>query len=449
MKMKQIVCATLLMGANIAFGANGATTAGQKGGSQNGSGQNTGDFLGDKLAPYNNPNRFIVDLSFIYWQAYADNLEYGLARDGQVGEKEITISEVFDYGGASFSEFNKDQKMQFHWDPGFKAGIGVIFGEKDEWDLFLNWTWLKTIAKGSFSNPVFSDEDVFSFEDGLENPTISNNIVPSWSPVALGGPAKVAKSHWRLLYNTLDLELGRNFFLLNNVTMRPHIGLRAASLHQHINSTYDAELNFFNWSVHRVPTDHIQSFSPYSKFKGKNEFNGLGLRGGFDVNWNFYDQFAIYGKLSTSALWGRFSVYENFKSSDSIVATGLMAPEIPFPINFNLTDTFDETILDNFHAIRMNFQCALGFTWHTDFNDDRQHLYISLGYEFNEWFNQNQLRDLFLDPPANLLLPPDDPDLALGLALNSFNKFGRFNYTTKRQGDIGLQGLTFDVRFDF
>lgn len=403
--------------------------------------------LGDKLPPYTNPNRFEMDLSFIYWQATEDGLDYGLSENTQ----ELLVPDVAGFTtnpnvGYSLSGSTKDKDLDFKWKPGFKVGIGAIFGQRDQWDLFLNWTWLQSTAHDSFKGAQ-------SFTNELNGQTIAQNpqqttreyIVPSWGPVVLGGPAAGASSHWRLHYNTVDLELGRNFFLGKSLTLRPHIGLRGAFIHQHVNAKYDSILNITVGQLGGVNATPAQfnSFSPTSKFKGENNYDGGGLRGGLDVNWNFARSFAVYGKMSGSLLYGRFEVEESFKSSGTIVTN---VPDDPLGA-FALTNAYDLSLHDNFHRVRSTFQLALGMTWHTDFNNDKQHLFISLGYEFNKWFDQNELRELILPRSPNVLTSAQNIlDFTAQRVISSFS-----NETTanRRQGDLALQGLTFGVRFDF
>lgn len=321
MKFKNLSLMTLLVG------LNSFTLAAEEDMSQNKKTQvQKSPSLGDKLPPYNNPNRFLVDLSFIYWQASEDGLEYGLSEKAQE-------SVVYDVRGIigpttntdvgySLSGSLKDQKMDFKWDPGFKAGIGLVFGERDQWDLLLNWTWLQSTAQGSYKGDQSISKEIMAPTLLLNpQPSALQYTVPSWGPVVLGGPAANATSHWRLHYNTLDLELGRNFFLSKNLTLRPHIGLRGASLHQNIKAQYDSILNGLVGLADGVPvpTVNFGGFSPGNQFKGKNDYDAGGLRGGLDANWNFTNCFAVYGKISGALLYGRFKVEETYNSINSLV----------------------------------------------------------------------------------------------------------------------------------
>lgn len=444
MKIKQIGLAAILLSLNsIVFAANDKPSKDSKK-------TPATPKLGDKEAPYKNPNRFVVEGSFIYWQAYEDGLEYALTENANERHAPIIFGITDTNGGYTLSGAYKDKTPEFKWDPGFKLGVGVVFGDRDEWDLFLNWTWLKSKANGSLTTPQPLIQDLaFAFSDIAES-VHKIDIIPSWGNTALGGPAASARSHWLMHYNTIDLELGRNFFISKNVTLRPHIGLRAATIHQSVKANYDSIFNSIEWVDAGVPLgDAFRTFSNNDRFKGKNDFDGVGLRGGFDTNWNFLENFAFYGKLSGAILYGRFDVHENFKSDGTFSVVDFTEAA---GVSFNLTNAYDLTIDDNYHRIRSTLQAAFGFTWHTGFNDDKQHLFISLGYEFNEWFQQNELRELIVAPTPNSLLIPDDtvpPINVANFAIQNQFDIGTEPRTERREGDLGLQGLTFDVRFDF
>ena len=452
MIIKQIgIAVTLLTLSSVAFAAK--ENASQEKNSNKSKNSMMAPSLGDKLPPYTNPNRFVFDATFIYWQAYEDGLEFGLVENSSERESPIIFGETGPNGGYAISGIFKDKKLDFKWEPGFKVGIGAIFGERDQWDLFLNWTWLQSKASASFTGTQNSVADLSPDVILSGAPVVGYNqyVVPSWGSIALGGPARSASSHWLLHYNTIDLELGRNFFLETNLTVRPHIGLRGAFIHQSIKANYNSVSNGVQYQEDGVPIPNAETFSHGNKFKGKNHFDGIGLRGGLDVNWNFLKNFAVYGKGSGSILFGHFDVYENFVSDHNVIFQNYPLVSTPF----NLRDAHDLTIDDNYQRIRSTLQLALGFTWHTGFHNDKQHLFVSVGYEFNQWFQQNELREFLISPPPNDLLVPD-PAIPGGIPVNVQNyiiqeQFSFFDESTipTREGDLGLQGLTFDVRFDF
>jgi hypothetical protein len=66
---------------------------------------------------------------------------------------------------------------------------------------------------------------------------------------------------------------------------------------------------------------------------------------------------------------------------------------------------------------------VMGLAWDTCFSCDTMHFGIRAGYELQYWFRQSQRF--------------------------SFNSLGGTPRYTRSVGDLALQGLTIDVRFDF
>lgn len=367
--------------------------------------------LGDKSTSYNNPNRFVVQGSFIYWQADVDGIDYALQTTTEVDYSSYT---AFEPGNIDYTNSFKDKDLDFKWDPGFKAGIGLIFGDRDEWDMMLRWTWLQSKASRSVNSGPATDNTFLSTAPAIPEDIISSYQVPSFSSLILSSPATSSHANWRLHYNTVDLELGRNFFLTNNLTFRPHIGLRGAFLHQHTTVNYTlGSIDSFN--ISSLASDVPGTSSGTSQFKGSNEYDGVGLRGGFDTHWNFTRDFSVYGSLAGAVLFGQFDIDERFIAENTITPTGLAFVD--------QTITSNSTYKNKYRRTRSTVQAILGIMWHTSFYNDQQHLFISAGYEVNQWFQQNELRSI---------------------------QFTNLSFQGLRTpGDLGLHGLTIDFVYDF
>jgi len=75
---------------------------------------------------------------------------------------------------------------------------------------------------------------------------------------------------------------------------------------------------------------------------------------------------------------------------------------------------------------------VMGLAWDMCFSCDKMHLGIRAGYELQYWFRQNQRFSNFNTGSAG--------------SLGESTAAPRYTRTT---GDLALQGLTIDVRFDF
>ena len=382
--------------------------------------------LGDRMPPYPSPTNFVADASFIYWQADVEDLDAGLQGNFTLNTDPSALTGC----GGNFGLTNKirDVDMDFKWEPGFKLGVGVIFGERDQYDVMLNWTWIRPKATGSSRSYDQLGSQSLSSGTSTNNPILgvlagafeNGAVVPGFSSLYSGGPSSHASSKWRLQYNTVDLEFGRNFFLGKNLTLRPHMGLRGAWLNQRLDNSYAPKLG----TVSFQNTTPIGNFTVNnatitgSTMNGQDEYHAVGLRAGTDLYWNFTNHFAAYGKVSGAILYGYEEIEQDFTINTVLNVTGggVTNTNVPFPIrdNYRATD----------HTTKTTLQGILGLMWHTGFEDSGCHFYVGAAYEVNEWFHLNNFRTINENGVA-------------------------FETKTIRKGNVGLHGLTVDVRLDF
>ncbi len=249
--------------------------------------------------------KWSIGADFIYWRADEDGLEY-------------------------VTKKHHIHKPGIAWDPGFKFGLGYTF--HDFWGLFFKWTYLHTRQNGH--------------QHG--------SLLPWWND---SKHVRKASAHWRLHYQTYDLNVARDYCVHPKLVVRPYTGLRGALIDQDYKVKYDAK-----------------------HFKADNDFGGVGVRLGSELRWYMTRRFALKGDLSGSLLYGHFDVHER-------------KPHLK----------------QNLSRVAPNLEAFLGFQW------ERRPVTISLGYEFSEWFSQNQMTRHF----------------------------------DKVHGDLGLQGATLELLFEF
>ncbi len=302
----------------------------------------------------------------LFWKATQDGLEYAI---------DIPVASSL----PPVQQNGKVKDLNFKWGWGFRAGIGYNL-PYDGWDLYLNWTRFHHTssshierASGGTLEPLWLPPTY----------TFSNNVF-----------ANTAAARWRLQYDTLDLELGRSYFVSRALALRPFIGLRGAFIHQSIRYQFTPQsFNFFN---------------PFTT-KGRNNFNAFGLRAGVALNWFFNSQWSLFGNASATLAQGEFDVALKMSAKR----------ENPLRDAGNLLRE-----KNSYHRVKTNLEAAVGLTWETYFCSKRYHVALSLAYEVVQWINQNQLREAFF--PQNFL--------------------GTF---VPHHGDLGLHGGTFAARFDF
>jgi hypothetical protein len=322
-----------------------------------------------------------VSADFIYWRADEDNLEY-------VADMHLATDET--------RYHSKVKQPSIKWSPGFRLGIGYTFEKQDGWDLRLQWTRFETHQTGH-------EKIDQTLEDGN-----FHLLQPWWNPSFVGELATQASVDWKLHYNVIDLELGRDYFISRKITLRPYFGLRGAIINQQYDAGYEAIFFFRDPSEFIIPTS----------VKAENNFRGIGARAGGDFLWHFTKQWSVTGKCSGSLSYGKFDI------------DGTMH----HPVRINQqTRTFTSQVAklqQELSKVIPNVEVGIGLMWETYFNQNRNHIALSIGYEFSEWFSQNQLTEVdeFDNPNKGIVSGP---------TYNHFN------------GDLGLQGATFTARFDF
>ena len=336
-----------------------------------------GTMVGKTPGFINGPG-FYVTGDFLYWQPDVDGTEYAFKYKSTAG------------AGTDFVSNGKLKGIQFDYEPGFKLGAGYTT-DYDDWDVYACWTWLRASETDHVINS-HPGEDI---------------IAPLWFPASLNitnnyfGSAKEATGKWEMHYNTLDLNLGRKYFLSKAITFRPHIGLRTAWIDQ----TFKSELRGLDYDEGKA-----------TEFHGSNDFWGIGLRTGIQMQFFFDKNWSLYANGAGALLFGEFDLSQHTKGFFLNAPIGLIEP---------YQELFHES--NELHRLRANLEVGAGFMWETFFNKDKFHFSIAAGWDFVEWFRQNELRQ------------------CVGYNGNNLGDATNIN----QEGDLGLQGFTLSARFDF
>lgn len=259
---------------------------------------------------------------------------------------------------------DKIHSAHFDWDFGYQAGIGYTF-EHDAWDVLLNFTWFQTTAS-----------------------TTAHGGLSPQKGVPFTIHAAAIHCNWHVHYNVLDLELGRCFFVSKYLSVRPQFGIETSWIDQRR-----------NLAVHR----HGQARIRRAHIHGKNSFWGIGPRAGVNGTWYFGRHFSTLGVISSSLQWGDFDV----RTKESIVKNPAKKRQIK--------------VDGNFHTLVPNAEMKLGIGWDANILEGKNHVGVSLFYEFQYWWRQNQ----FINEPFKTV---------------------SFQHESE---DLAIQGLTLDFRFDF
>ncbi|HKZ00429.1 MAG TPA: Lpg1974 family pore-forming outer membrane protein [Rhabdochlamydiaceae bacterium] len=318
---------------------------------------------------------FMVSGEFLYWRAAEGGTDYAVTSKNDAFTNPLALP----IDGAV-------KKVDFEFTPGFRVAVGYTV-PKRIWDLSLAWTRLHTShshhtevpegpgvrGRGGFIFPTRE----YEFSQTNETP-------------------ETASGHWDIDFDSLTLEMGRAFGVNRYFAFRPHVGFIGAWIDQDITFKYN-DL-------------HNQSgvISSDLSVKWENDFTGWGLRGGIDNRFLFGRGWSVYGNIAAAILWGDFDLHAKSQKF--------------YPPSAGRAADF-ASLKDGFRDIVGQLQLALGLRYDVYCYKNRIHFGFHAGWEFQEWFEQNQLR---------------------AWSTQQFN-----GTLTRDPGDLGFQGFVGGLRFDF
>lgn len=345
----------------------------------------------------------VFTVSGFYWNAHQDGFEFGVMNN-VIAPLPGSGSSI-DPASLNTIIDGKYLNPRSKWNFGYKFGIGYN-STRDGWDFELLWTHFRNRASRS-DNAI---------------PAENNSIIPLWSAFASSAPggntqnnmvlfASGINSSWRLQLDLLDLDMGREFWNSKYVTLRPHIGLRYASIKQ----LFELEFLGGSWSFISTPATAATTGVVHLH----NNFKGLGVAAGLESTWLIGRGFAFYGNLNLSLVYGRFEL-------DHTENNTLGSP------NFTKTPILE--IEEGFHSTKAMTDLELGVEWTTMFSDCNYGFTLGLAWEHHMFFNQNQLWRINRLGASGTTPQPNN---------SGSNAF------LKRRGDLSTQGWTLTATFDF
>ncbi|MEI6242971.1 MAG: Lpg1974 family pore-forming outer membrane protein [Chlamydiota bacterium] len=217
----------------------------------------------------------------------------------------------------------------------------------------------------------------------------STVIQPEFFAAWLSGNwSESISAKWGIFFNMLDWELGRSYWISKDFSLRPFLGIKGGWIHQSIHVQY-----------HRLILDYTIHTNNSGKEHVKNNFAGIGPEAGFNSKWrvfNFGSHFLnLFGDFSLAGLCGSWTVGDSYNNT----------------LNKTCSVNTKKNTLGAF-----TFRGFLGLGWDVDINSGRSHFAAQLGYEMQLWLNQLRIATFQLQ---------------------------------RLHGDLTLQGITLDCRFDF
>lgn len=234
-------------------------------------------------------------------------------------------------------------RSDYDFNAGLRVGMGFLFSD-DRWNCDIVWTFLKiTDSKGI----------------QLSGQSVLN---PLWLFPSVNQTNQTLHAVWESNFNLLDFRMGKAFQISRSLIANPHLGGRIAFLDQHFSVQYGGF-----YGATRGAISH-----------NDNDFSGLGLRGGLDTEWKLCPDLAFFGNIASALMWGHFEIAQNLAQG---VSSG-----------YDLTQNMNQNI--------PNLEIAMGISWSHSFNRDQFRLDTRLGYEFQQWWDMNQLRRFYTSNPG-------------------------------------------------
>lgn len=242
----------------------------------------------------------------------------------------------------NFSETPKS--VTFDWNFGVRTGLGYRFAG-DRWDTRLYYTWFQTQGKDSS-------------RASTTNANITSAFLGEW--LTFGFASSAGRIHWHILLNTVDWELGRDCSISQGLSFRPYLGLKGAWVHQMVRSHWISTVLSHGISTKYKATENL-----------KNNFWGVGPKGGVSTNWLLGSvkthSFNLFADASVALLGGQWILKDIQKTSMNSEIAGINP------------STWTATFM---------FYGLMGFSWDVQFNKDRSNVGVCVGYEFQYWYDQ-------------------------------------------------------------
>lgn len=317
-----------------------------------------------------------VTANFIYYKVVQDGTDFAYTGNYSGGSLYTSVPQ------------GEIASIGYDWTPGFQVGLGCSTGH-DNWSLYAQYTFLRSSQNKSLKQDGTSATDFV----GIVNPTAVSYYGSNYASNNPNGYSiEAMNARWKLNFNKIDLDLARDFYVSECLTIKPLAGLTGTWQTQTINTS--AQQNSF---VSGSTTITNPVFSNKQVMKAW----GLGLRAGFDLGWYFTKEFSLQSKAAINAVW---TDYNEISLRSSMLN----------PANSQST-TFVSQNNNNRYCANYIAELQLALCYEVYFNNNDNCFSCQVGWDAQTWVN-----------------------------------WGRFIQSTDLViGDLSLQGLNVQFRFDF
>lgn len=325
--------------------------------------------------------------SFLYWQFQQDNLVVGLQQNS---------SSVTTVPNSNLS--NSFVEVDPGFTPGFQVGLGMNL-QKDHWVGLVDYT--RVHGSNSVSSTGSNPEGITIYvADRLQS------IFPPEMGAAINGtyptvtPAYTSlSSTYRSDLDFIDGEMARSYYIGQSLTVRMGMGLRSAWIKQSLSSSY------------QVTVDPVTARKLFVQSKSNSW--GFGPRFGALLDWSLGKGISLLGSVYGDILYTWYHIQD--KTSVNFFNPEYASSRVGVDSN-----TF--TTSDHPKALRPHVDMEMGVHWGTYLCNNDYHIDFCATYGFQVFFDQNMFRHW------DGLLPA---------------------WSTLPHGNLYVNGLTFNARFDF
>jgi hypothetical protein len=343
-----------------------------------------------------------VEGDYILWWSRQEGLAY--AARGALEFMDNTFYTLAARGTYNLPQ-GKIYEPSFHASSGFKAGFGFNF-DHDGWSFKALYTRLVSGANGKTPDTIPQAgmlvplEEQLGFVVGVTNEKLGGlNQQPeayldTWE----------ASTHWHLRFETLDLELAREYFIGSKLLLKTCLGLKGSLQKQIYNVYYSHGGTLTGFPVigpatvvvigqaHPVTVDAGKVEVLNIAFAGENtsiyntqHYWSFGPRFGSNLSWLLSKNFSLFGDGAISALWGQFK--DTRKDIVNIVQdfyTGAILVE-----DFPYVNTHQ-----NVHDVNAVLEMQIGarYDWWSHLGSVR--FRAQVGWENQIWFGQNHFNNI-------------------------------------------------------
>jgi hypothetical protein len=323
-----------------------------------------------------------VFVDVLYWFAKEKNFYYSV--DGtMVSVGNQANPEVFFFSYAP----DKYKTFKTKWAPGVRVGAGWSSGCND-WDVGIDWTYYHNEKKNRASTAPFGFVSVSSpsilampapGQSALINPWVNQVAL---APISSSNPSTTrlvvfprVHAKWELLLNSIDLDIGRTFWVRECFTFRPYMGVRGAWIKTHF-ETKSEYINTQSGSVGATPIETAVDVTARDRFI--DHLWGVGAHLGIEPMWMFCDAWAIFGDFNIALICGQSHSKKKEKYQGSILTTPITSAPNGF-VNYHHHSSRE------FFSMQPIFDLRLGIQWKQSWCCDQYHTEIDLSWEQHIW----------------------------------------------------------------